>query len=618
MLDFVPPNPNSNHIPNSYNLSSISPRGSYPDINNISSVRDSFDDFNNNNNIIISSARGSFDDIKCISKARSARGSDASNGSNIIKSERDADPSNTNANLRPVRGTDDTITIIYRPGILDEAKIDNYMHAVKQLKNIPLPPHNSDLMDRALYELELNNYDTDIAYENMSKLNGDDFKHIVEWTPAEIEAFEQSIRNHGHDLNYAKTAVKTKDMADIVRYFYQWKKTDRYQPVYSEWTKIYRPLKKFKRFPRDKEREAEEAARLEKENELEMDSEEDTDLTIVPKATYSTKPYQCMNCLTEQSRIWRRSPSDFDRKRKIFSKVLCNDCGIFWLKYAKTKPISPETRIANIAMSSGSNNTTSNSSQFGGSDSKRKRMNEFAMRKRFKEDREYLQFDPSPCTICHVMGATATRLYTCYACGMSVHNDCYGIKDKADRIGWRCDPCQNREKPVASYVYECVLCYNTVSKHQPLKMTSGYCWAHVQCATFIPEIKFVNPSLLSPAEYIGCVNPARIDANCSLCDEKRGACVACSDCHKNVHVQCAIENNYRLAFEIQSYNTKNHRNSQNYPIIPAGLFGPDSASGIMVPQVLCPGHSTIGKSLIGLDARTTDDLREVSYKYRAY
>lgn len=617
MLDFVPPNPNSNHIPNSYNLSSISPRGSYPDINNTSSVRDPFDDFNNNN-IIINSARGSFDDIKGVIKARSARGSDASNGSNIIKSERDVDSSNINANLRPVRGTDDTITIIYRPGILDEAKIDNYMHAVKQLKNIPLPPHNSDLMDRALYELELNNYDTDIAYENMSRLNGDDFKHIVEWTPAEIEAFEQSIRNHGHDLNYAKTAVKTKDMADIVRYFYQWKKTDRYQPVYSEWTKIYRPLKKFKRFPRDKEREAEEAARLEKENELEMDSEEDTDLTIVPKATYSTKPYQCMNCLTEQSRIWRRSPSDFDRKRKIFSKVLCNDCGIFWLKYAKTKPISPETRIANIAMSSGSNNTTSNSSQFGGSDSKRKRMNEFAMRKRFKEDREYLQFDPSPCTICHVMGATTTRLYTCYACGMSVHNDCYGVKDKADRIGWRCDPCQNREKPVASYVYECVLCYNTASKHQPLKMTSGYCWAHVQCATFIPEIKFVNPSLLSPVEYIGCVNPARIDANCSLCDEKRGACVACSDCHKNVHVQCAIENNYRLAFEIQPYNTKNHRNSQNYPIIPAGLFGPDSASGIMVPQVLCPGHSTIGKSLIGLDARTTDDLREVSYKYRAY
>ncbi|KAK4519548.1 asparagine synthetase [Mucor velutinosus] len=514
--------------------------------------------------------------------------------------------SDLTSSMRPTRGTDDTVTVIYRPGILNELTIDHYVDSVKKLKNIPLPPHNSDLMDRALYELELNNYDTETAYDNMSKLNGDDFKHVVEWTPAEMEAFEQSIRDHGHDLNYAKAAVKTKDMADIVRYFYQWKKTDRYEPVYSEWTKVYRPLKKFKRFPRDMEREAEEA-RLEKENEMAVEHGEHTDLTIVPRSTYASRNYQCMNCLTEQSRIWRRSPSDFDRKRKVFSKVLCNDCGVFWLKYAKTKPISPETRIANVTMSSASNN-----GPLSGGDNKRKRSESHSssMKQRLNDDQEYLEFNPSSCTICHIMSGPPNSLYTCYSCGMSVHHDCYGVKDKTEHIGWQCDPCQNRKKPVASYNYECVLCYNTTSKHQALKMTSGYCWAHVQCAVFIPEVKFVNPSTLSPVEYIGCVNPARTEAQCSLCDDQRGACIACSECNKTMHVQCAVDNNYRLLFEILPPNAKSHRHQSHCPAIPAGHFSTNSAAGIMVPQVICPSHSLTGKQLVRIEERTANESRK--------
>lgn len=116
------------------------------------------------------------------------------------------------------------------------------MNQVKELRNVPLTPYSSDLMDRALFELELNTYHTDQAFENMAELQDSDFKHIVHWTQKEIDEFEQSIREHGHDLNFAKNSVQTKSMADIVRYFYQWKKTERYETVYSDWTKIYRPM----------------------------------------------------------------------------------------------------------------------------------------------------------------------------------------------------------------------------------------------------------------------------------------------------------------------------------------------------------------------------------------
>ncbi|GAA5811821.1 hypothetical protein MFLAVUS_005266 [Mucor flavus] len=513
----------------------------------------------------------------------------------------------------PVRGGDDTATCLYRPGILDDEQIDDYMNSVKELSNIPVSPHSSDLMDKALHELELSDYHTDQAFQNMEQLSEDDFKHLVHWSQKEIDAFEQSIRDHGHDLNYAKNSVQTKSMADIVRFFYQWKKTDRYELVYSDWTKIYRPMKKFKKFPRCSQ-VVEEA-----DNEINQitNGEEDSDPTIVPKSTYK-KPYQCMNCLTEESKIWRRSPSDFDRKRKVFNEVLCDDCGIYWLKYAKIKPIVIDKK--NTASSSSNTTptipsiTTLNVVE---DDKKRKRSTDMTKAGPSKRSRDHLRvtsplhFEATPCKVCFST-TPSDRLYICHGCGMSVHNDCYGIESSMEQAGWLCDPCDNKIHPVSSYVYECVLCFKSAQEtQQPLKRTAGYYWAHVQCATFIPEIKFAQPNLLSPVEYIGCVDIARLNATCQLCENPRGACVPCTECRKAVHVQCAIDHNFKLAFEMQP-NTHNSNKSTKYPIVPAGLFGPSSPSGLMIPQVWCPSHNVTNRKLIELSTRTANDTQQSS------
>lgn len=162
-----------------------------------------------------------------------------------------------------------------------------------------------------------------------------------------------------------------------------------------------------------------------------------------------------------------------------------------------------------------------------------------------------------------------------------------------------------------------MLCFKSAKEtQQPLKRTAGYHWAHVQCATFIPEIKFAQPDLLSPVEYIGCVDMARLNANCQLCEEERGACVPCTECRKAVHVQCAIEHNFKLAFEMQP-NTHNSNKSTKYPIIPAGLFGSSSPSGLMIPQVWCPSHNVANRKLIELSTRTANDTQQVNiYIYR--
>lgn len=179
---------------------------------------------------------------------------------------------------------------------------------------------------------------------------------------------------------------------------------------------------------------------LEKDDQhSQVDSEEESDPTIVPRATY-TKSYQCMNCFTDESKIWRRSPSDFDRKRKVFHKVLCDECGIYWLKYAKTKPIAPEKKSAN------STPTLSIMMTAVDEDRKRKRSTDIvkAVTKKHKDTVSYspfgttcthglnnfffqvrqpspLHFEPTPCKVCFHTGPS-DQLYVCHGCGMSVHD----------------------------------------------------------------------------------------------------------------------------------------------------------------------------------------------------
>lgn len=113
------------------------------------------------------------------------------------------------------------------------------MRKVKEL-SLPLPSHSADLIDRALSALQRSGFDADKALKEMTAVQKRDFD-IVDWTPMEIDAFEEGIRLYGHELFAIKKKVETRSMKDVVRFFYQWKKTERYQPVYSVFTKINKP-----------------------------------------------------------------------------------------------------------------------------------------------------------------------------------------------------------------------------------------------------------------------------------------------------------------------------------------------------------------------------------------
>lgn len=68
-------------------------------------------------------------------------------------------------------------------------------------------------------------------------------------------------------------------------------------------------------------------------------------------------------------------------------------------------------------------------------------------------------------------------------------------------------------------------------------------WCHVSCALWIPEIGFGNHLKLEPITNINKIPPARWQLTCSLCREKIGCCVQCSEkkCTTAFHITCAFK-----------------------------------------------------------------------------
>ncbi len=212
-----------------------------------------------------------------------------------------------------------------------------------------------------------------------------------------------------------------------------------------------------------------------------------------------------------------------------------------------------------------------------------------------------------PCAVCHGLEPLAKHI-KCSSCRLSVHLSCYGIsKKKIDDLkgkeNWKCDTCMNDLEPLAlATKYQCVLCPieythhdfidppkvshkkktekdrererrergfaekavrhyenfqlengNPVNPREALKMTMGNKWAHVTCSVFTPEVRFGDAGKLEPVEGISSIPLARHKEVCKVCKDrkgKRGFCVQCQQCKAPVHVECANQAGWLLAFDI--------------------------------------------------------------------
>ncbi|XP_019857796.1 PREDICTED: PHD finger protein 14-like [Amphimedon queenslandica] len=156
--------------------------------------------------------------------------------------------------------------------------------------------------------------------------------------------------------------------------------------------------------------------------------------------------------------------------------------------------------------------------------------------------------------ICSVCLETAHDhdIVTCDACGLSVHEGCYGVPedDGVDEtqsnlssfstIPWFCDSCRaGVENP------SCCLC---PVEGGLFKQAINGEWVHIVCGLYCEGVEFINPLLLSGIT-LDQINPSKFGAkSCQLCDEdwlsQTGICIQCDAglCKVYFHATCGLKN----------------------------------------------------------------------------
>ncbi|KAF2750614.1 hypothetical protein M011DRAFT_396005 [Sporormia fimetaria CBS 119925] len=232
-----------------------------------------------------------------------------------------------------------------------------------------------------------------------------------------------------------------------------------------------------------------------------------------------------------------------------------------------------------------------------------------------------------PCAVCRQIEGNRLE---CATCRLTVHKSCYGV-DEVRQTKWFCDTCKNDKIASVSHNYECVLCPHKATEmdlyeppkvshkkktdrerekermerdlvekareeyrqsqlskgrpvfpREPLKRTADNNWVHVQCALWVPEIKFTDPQRLEKVEGVGAPT-LRYDAVCKICKTSKGACVPCLQCHANFHVGCAHAAGYTFGFDITPVKATRR------DVVPTVTI--NGETGSMTAAIWCKEHS---------------------------
>ncbi|KAG8191979.1 hypothetical protein JTE90_002249 [Oedothorax gibbosus] len=150
------------------------------------------------------------------------------------------------------------------------------------------------------------------------------------------------------------------------------------------------------------------------------------------------------------------------------------------------------------------------------------------------------------CDVCRSPDSLeSNEMVFCDSCNICVHQICYGIT-KIPEGSWICRTCALGIRP------PCVLCPNRGGAMKTIR--TGQKWAHVGCAVWIPEVSFLNFIKMEPIIKISQVPASRWSAVCTLCNEKKGACITCSEkgCKATFHVTCAFNQGLQMRAHVKN------------------------------------------------------------------
>ncbi|KAM0125562.1 hypothetical protein ACHAP3_009677 [Botrytis cinerea] len=233
------------------------------------------------------------------------------------------------------RGTDDSASHLDVPAY--EQLVNDYMIRAKTMaKPLGLPELSTNLLDVALQLLYSNKFDVDKALDALSKTDKKTFKE-PEPSPAELKKFEDGVNKFGSEWLSIKRHVKTMSPADVVRFYYTWKKTDRGKQIWGNYS------------GRKGKKEAKKAEAALGKLQDDIADEHDDSAFDNEKVLQKKKGFQCKFCSVRSSQRWRRAPNTpvgatvpENSNSKGAAKergnqlvlALCQRCAELWRRYA--------------------------------------------------------------------------------------------------------------------------------------------------------------------------------------------------------------------------------------------------------------------------------------------